>query len=441
MKWRVLWLPLLALPGWTLAETVKDREGAVRKDKAAIESDSRWIYNDVPGAFAKARQTGRPLMVVLRCVPCVSCMDVDAQVLEPGGGLDSLLDQFVCARVINANALDLSLFQFDYDLSFAVMFFNADRTIYGRFGTRTQRDSRARDVTLDGFRHAIEGALELHRAYPANKAALAKKQGRASTVKTPREFPDLIDKYGTELDWGGNVVRSCIHCHQVREAERTAIWTSRKPIPDELIYVSPLPETIGLKLGNTDRARVVSVAEGSSAEKAGLRAGDDLIAFDGQPLISVADVQWALAGAPAGGTVPVVARRNGAETAVDLALTDGWRRNADISWRVTTWQLRGMVTGGLVLEDLGDDARSGRGISPEKLALAVKHVGQYGIHAAGKQAGFREGDVIVEVDGISNRMSESRLIGDFLQKRSPGDRVPMVVLRNDERVTLKLPIQ
>ena len=53
------------------AETVKDREGAVRKDKATMENDARWIYNDVDRGFAEAAKAGKPLLVVLRCVPCL----------------------------------------------------------------------------------------------------------------------------------------------------------------------------------------------------------------------------------------------------------------------------------------------------------------------------------------------------------------------------------
>ena len=49
------------------------------------------------------------------------------------------MDEFVCVRLVQANALDLTLFQFDYDLTFAVFFMNTDRTIYGRYGTRSER--------------------------------------------------------------------------------------------------------------------------------------------------------------------------------------------------------------------------------------------------------------------------------------------------------------
>jgi hypothetical protein len=149
---------------FSFAETVKDREGAVRKDRATMENDARWIYNDFERGFAEAKRTGKPLLVVLRCVPCLSCMGIDTSVLaEPG--LVSLLDQFVCVRLINANAIDLARFQFDYDLSFTTMFFNGDGTVYGRYGSWVhQKDSQ--DKTPAGYQRALESVLAIHRACP-----------------------------------------------------------------------------------------------------------------------------------------------------------------------------------------------------------------------------------------------------------------------------------
>ena len=129
-----------------------------------MENDARWIYNDFERGFAEAKKTGKPLLVVLRCVPCLSCVGLDAEVLkEPS--LAPLLDQFVCVRVINANTLDLSRFQFDYDLSLTTMIFNGDGTVYGRYGSWThQADPEARETI--GYRRALEAALALHRAIP-----------------------------------------------------------------------------------------------------------------------------------------------------------------------------------------------------------------------------------------------------------------------------------
>ncbi len=59
---------LLLLSGPVLADAVKDREGAVRKDRETMQNDARWIYNDVQRGFDEAKRTGKPLLVVLRCV-------------------------------------------------------------------------------------------------------------------------------------------------------------------------------------------------------------------------------------------------------------------------------------------------------------------------------------------------------------------------------------
>src|SRR5215212_4383680 len=146
------------------AETVKDREGTVREDKAAMEKDARWIYNDYQKGFEKAKWENKPLLVVLRCVPCLACAGIDASVLQEAE-LQPLLDKFVCVRVINANALDLALFQVDYDLSFSTVFFNGDGTVYGRYGSWMHQKS-PQEKTTAGFKKAMEGALALHRKYP-----------------------------------------------------------------------------------------------------------------------------------------------------------------------------------------------------------------------------------------------------------------------------------
>jgi len=226
---RFLTLLLFAVPNISSAEAVKDREGAVRQDRATMENDPRWIYNDFQRGFAEAKRTGKPLLVVLRCVPCLSCMGIDASVLaEPA--LVPLLDQYVCVRLINANAIDLARFQFDYDLSFSTMFFNGDGTVYGRYGSWTHQKD-AQDKTIAGYQRALEAALAVHRGYPANKAALTGKQGAPTPFKTPIEIPELASKYKRDLDWEGKVVGSCVHCHQVADAFRASFREQKKPIP------------------------------------------------------------------------------------------------------------------------------------------------------------------------------------------------------------------
>ena len=421
------------------AETVKDRAGAVRDDRAKMEDDERWIYNDWRRGFEKAKQTGKPLLVTLRCVPCLACAGIDASILtEPD--LQPLLDKFVCVRVVNANDLDLSVFQFDYDLSFSTMIFNGDGTVYGRYGSWThQKDPYAKTTT--GFRRALEEALEIHQAYPGNKRALAGKQGKPMTVNDPLQLPELAGKYKRELDWDGKVVQSCVHCHQVSDAIRSQYRSDKKAIPQEWIYPMPNPEAIGLSLAADAASRVETVAENSIAARAGFRPQDEIVSLGGQPLISIADVAWILHHAPENGTLIARVKRGSEETTLQVALAENWRMQSDIARRVGTWSMRAMALGGMFLEDLSDEARAEHNIPKDQLALFAKHVGEYGHHAIAKKAGFKKEDIITEIDGITKRMGESELIGRLILKHPPGKPIKAAVLRGDERLNLTYRMQ
>jgi hypothetical protein len=421
------------------ADAVKDREGAVRKDKAEMQNDARWIYNDWQKGFAEAKRTGKPLLIVLRCVPCHSCMGLDASVLT-STNLTPLLDQFVCVRLINANAIELAKFQFDYDLSFSTLFFNADGTLYGRYGSWMHQKDKDEKTTV-GYQRSLEAALAIHTAYPVNKAALIGKQGAPTPFATPIEIPLLATKYKRDLDWEGKVVGSCVHCHQIGDAYRSFYRDQGKPLPTDLIYPMPMPETIGLTLEPDHIAKVQAVAPGSIAAKAGVQAGDQFTTLGGQLLLSIADFAWALHRAGESGSLNAKVTRAGKEQSLVLNLPADWRTKADISRRVGTWPMRAMAFGGMILTDLPDEERLTRGIAKDKLGLFVKGLGQYGKHAAAKNAGFRKDDVLVELNGKSARASEGELIGQLLQSTKPGDKLKATVLRGTQRVELLLPMQ
>jgi len=46
-----------------------DRDSTILRDQEEVEATGSWIYNDLKGGFAEARKTGKPLLVLLRCVP------------------------------------------------------------------------------------------------------------------------------------------------------------------------------------------------------------------------------------------------------------------------------------------------------------------------------------------------------------------------------------
>ena len=419
----------------------QDRETKVRNDRKNVEEAGRWIYNDLPKGIAEAKKTGKPLLVIFRCIPCEACAQLDSQVVAKDSAVQKLLDEFVRVRVIQANGMDLSLFQFDYDQSMAAFFLNADMTIYGRFGTRSDQTESDADVSVEGFGAALEGALELHRGYPANKSLFAAKRGPAAAIKVPEEFPNLKGKYSSKLDYQGKVVQSCIHCHQVGESIRLVNRKPGKPMGEEVLYPYPHPKTLGLILDPKERARVSEVTADSQAEKDGFQAGDDILSLAGQPLLSIGDIQWVLHNAGTTDKLTAEVLRGGKKITLSLSLPAGWRQKGDISWRATSWDLRRMTTGGLLLDSLTDEERKSAGLEENVLALRIKHAGEYGDHAAAKNAGFRKGDILVGLDGSSAPLTESELMAGIINSKKPGDKVPAVVLREGKRIELKLPIQ
>ena len=48
--------------------TAQTRDELVREDRRKVSEDGFWIYNDLPKAFAEARDSGKPILVVLLAV-------------------------------------------------------------------------------------------------------------------------------------------------------------------------------------------------------------------------------------------------------------------------------------------------------------------------------------------------------------------------------------
>ena len=420
----------------------KTREEKVREDRVRVTEEGFWIYNDIPKAFEQAKHTGKPILVVLRCLPCEECVKLDDELVDQDPVVRPLLEKFVCVRQVATNGLDLSLFQYDTDQSFAVFMLNADRTIYGRFGTRSHRTEWIGDVSLPGLAEALQGALELHAGYPANKESLAGKTGPAPLFASPEKFPSLKDKFTDSLNYKGDVVKSCIHCHQIGDAIRDFYRADAKPIPETVLFPYPHPKSIGMILDPATKASVKDIVDDSPAAMAGIQTGDKIVSLNGQPILSAADVQWVLHAVPAsGGTVKAVVHRSGSQQSLALVLPPNWRRTGDISWRVSSWGLRRMSCGGLKLDPIDAGERKTLRISDSAMALRVTHVGQYGPHAAAKKAGFQVDDVLIEVDGRHDLISESDMMVYGVTKKKPGQLASVVVLRVGQRKKLSLPMQ
>jgi membrane-associated protease RseP (regulator of RpoE activity) len=208
------------------------------------------------------------------------------------------------------NDVDIRVFQFDYDLTWMAFFLDASERIYSRFGGRDGQRAEGR-VSVAALKYTMRLVLQAHRESPR--------------VALPPGKPRLAEELSAKKGKG------CMHCHHVweglrREANRTG------EADQELFFVYPLPENIGVELDLVAGNRVAAIVPDSPAQRAGLRPGDIVDAIDRVPIRSQGDVMTALHHAPSRGSIAVTFRRQGRQDTVTVELASGWKRT-DLSWR------------------------------------------------------------------------------------------------------------
>ena len=320
-------------------------------------------------------------------------------------------------RLIRITGVDLNLFDFDYDLTWAGFFLNTDEKIYGRYGGRDASGPDAR-MSLAGLRHAMSAALAAHR--------------REGKVKPPaRTGKSLLAENlpaARQLNRG-----ACIHCHQVNEfrrEERKATGKWRR----EDIWVYPLPENIGMTLEVDRGDRVRAVRPSSPAARAGLRAGDILKRLHGQSVASFADAQYALHRAPVKGQVAIAWLRDGKEVSGHLQLTEGWKKT-NLTWRASVLDILPSLT--VYGVELSPGEKKRLGLSAKRLAFRQSSP----VHREARAAGVQEEDVILGIDGQKMEMSMQEFLAYVRRNYLVGDRITLNVLRNGKHVGLPMTLR
>ena len=258
------------------------------KDENA-RGQSQWIYNDLKKAMAEAKRTGKPIFVTFRCVPCRDCMAFDELVTGANEELKALARGFVAVRQVEMKNVNLSQFQFDYDLNWAAMFLNADGTVYARYGTQSVEGPDAYNSAAS-LAKTMKRVLALHAEYPGNRTLLAGKRGAKKPAQTALDLPGLPgkDKFRAQTRLG-----NCIHCHNIHDAENNKLHLEGKMTQDKL-WRYPLPDNVGLSIHPKAGQKIAKVTPGSAAEIAGLRAGQRVTHVDSQPIVSTPDTQRVL---------------------------------------------------------------------------------------------------------------------------------------------------
>ena len=322
--------------------------------------------------------------------------------------------------------VSLAQFQFDYDLTWAAFFMNPDGTIYGRYGTRSVAGPMAH-ISIASLKNAMRRALLLHRDYPTNGASLAGKRGSEPRWKTALAIPALRRRFAKKLM---APKKGCIHCHHIYDGWHETAY-DEGAFDIESIWVYPLPSNIGMPI-DVDSGNVISkVKKGSFAQKAGVKDGDTIRTMNGQPIISIADMQWVLHNQKKAADLHVEVERNGEVLAKTLKLSGDWKRS-DISWRESIWGLPPKL--GIRTHKLKEEERERLGLAPDALALKVLGPPRKDV----QKARVKKGDIIVEANGKTEAMTQRQFNVWVKLNYHPGDQLPIRVIREGKKISLTI---
>lgn len=329
--------------------------------------------------------------------------------------------------------VDLSIFQFDYDLTFAALLMNGDGTVYHRYGGRDETSATSR-LSIASLVRVLRETLEDHAAYLKKPSPPP-----ARPRRTIEDIPPMARKLQKKkID--------CFHCHMVNDAEGELAREEGRWSRED-IWRWPLPDQVGLELDRDDATLVRGVISGSPAAAAGIVPGDRLVRLGGERVRTQADVQWVLERAPGkGATLPVEHLRAGgaAPRKAELVLEKGWRAGTPLtfSWRPSMWPVKPQPGfGGKLLE--GEDLEK-VGLGPGTFAFRVGYIVDWGDDAhtgrSARKAGIRNGDIVLAAGGKKDFLTELHFQSWFRLTLKPGITVGLDVLREGRRMTIDLPV-
>jgi S1-C subfamily serine protease len=199
----------------------------------------------------------------------------------------------------------------------------------------------------------------------------------------------------------------------------------------EDVWVYPDPAVLGISLDPQRQDRVAKIASGSAAERAGLKAGDVLVAANTQPVKSFADLQHALHRAPASESISLRWDSDGMNRAAELTPSERWRET-DISWRGSMWALEPAAS--TYGRDLTDAERKRHGIGSRQLAFFQ---GNY-VPTPARSAGIRANDIILGFKGKAMEMKMLEFNAYVRLNYKAGDQITYTVIRDGKHLEIPM---
>ena len=197
---------------------------------------------------------------------------------------------------------------------------------------------------------------------------------------------------------------------------RGELGVTIKPVDDDVVKA--------LKLDSAKGAIVVSVSPGSAAQKAGLQAGDIILAFSERPVEQGSDLPPMVAMTKPGSTVPVQIMRDGHEKTVQVTIGTMPRDGNPLASANKPVPSSGADALGLTVQGVDQAMRSQLGLQAGE-GVAITDVTGY----VAAQAGLQPGDVILMVN--QKKVGSAEAFRAATASVKPGDTVLLLVRRGD----------
>jgi hypothetical protein len=382
-----------------------------------------WLTRYDP-AFKQAQKENRPLFVTFRCLPCKQCAEFDQDVLDGGTDLDPLLKQFVCVRVTNAEHILLNIFPLegfqDLDLSWWGYFLSPQGQTYAVFGGKDHVSDSTR-ISTAALANTMRRVLEHHYHPEREKWNIDGPTPDLTPYRQAYQLP------GTK-SWAKQYPQKegCMHCHQVAEVLRQPAIDAGTFDKHRDTQVWPLPENVGITLDRDHGLVVKDVEADSAAARAGIQAGDMLVAAGGRKLFGQADFRGVLHRGPqSAGEIEVYWLRRREVRHGKIAVKEGWRRTI-LDWRMSIAEGNVGAGPGFFPLRLSNEQRRASGIADDAKAVRV-YMGP-NTRGGAREAGLKNDDVIVAVNGERLTADGRAFLVWFRMNFDPGDDVTLTAL-------------
>ena len=209
---------------------------------------------------------------------------------------------------------------------------------------------------------------------------------------------------------------------------RGMLGVGMKPVTDDMVKA--------LKLPSSDGTIVAQVVPGGGAEKAGIRAGDVIVAYDGQQIHQSSDLPPLAAMTKPGSTVPVDILRDGHRQTLQVTIGEQPHDGSALASAGNGGSApqSGASALGFTVQDIDSATRRQLGLPAAQGGVVIAGV----TGAVAAQAGLQAGDVVLMVN--QQRIANAATFRTATHGVKPGETVLLLVRRGNDTAFLGLTV-